>query len=261
MADILERIVASKREEIAAAKTRMPESVLREQAQYRADRRPFLENLKRPGVNIIAEIKRASPSKGLICPDLDPARNARAYEAGGAAALSVLTDGPFFKGCPKDLAAARGAASLPVLRKDFMIDPYQFHEAAAMGADAVLLIVRILSLEKIRDFLALSDGLGLAALVEVHDAREADTALAAGALLIGINNRDLSSFHTDLGRSADMAVCLGPEIIRVAESGIRGPEDVRRLRHAGFANFLVGESCVRAPDPAAFIRALREESS
>jgi indole-3-glycerol phosphate synthase len=258
--DILERIVQTKRAEVDAAARRVPEAGLRMQATGRRDIRPFIDALAQSpdGIpNIIAEIKRASPSKGVICADLDAAAQARAYAAGGAAALSVLTDGPYFKGSLEDLRAARAAVDLPVLRKDFTISAYQICEAAAAGADAVLLIVRILAPSQLRDYLALTRELGLSALVETHTPEEMQTALACGACLVGINNRNLKTFETSLETTLRMAAHLGPRQRAVAESGIRSRADIQRLQAAGIHNFLIGESLVRAPDPAALLQSLR----
>jgi len=258
--DILERIVQTKRAEVDAAARKVPETGLRMQATGRRDIRPFFDALAQSPAgspNIIAEIKRASPSKGVICADLDAAAQARAYAAGGAAALSVLTDGPYFKGSLEDLRAARAAVDLPVLRKDFTISAYQICEAAAAGADAVLLIVRILAPSQLRDYLALTRELGLSALVETHTPEEMQTALACGACLVGINNRNLKTFETSLETTLRMAAHLGPGQRAVAESGIRSRADIQRLQAAGIHNFLIGESLVRAPDPAALLRSLR----
>lgn len=258
-ADFLTRIIERKVAEVAAARPARPVADLDAEATRQPARRPFIEALSRPGptgVNIIAEIKRASPSKGVIRADLDPAAQAAAYQRGGAAAISVLTDGPGFSGSPDDLRAARAAVSLPVLRKDFIVSDYQLHETAAMGADAVLLIVRVLSPNQLADYLALSAELGLDALVEVHDEAELETAAAAGATLVGINNRNLSSFETSLETAATMAARLAPGQVPVAESGITGPADIDYLRGAGIFNFLIGESLVRSPDPEAFLRTL-----
>ncbi|GBC60529.1 indole-3-glycerol phosphate synthase [Desulfonema ishimotonii] len=258
--DILSRIVTRKQEEVAEARKRVPESEMRSRAEQKPrDPRGFLKRLSRPGVNIIAEIKRASPSKGSICPDLDPAAYARQYEAGGAACLSVLTDRDFFQGSFEDLQAARNAVSLPVIRKDFMISPYQFYEAAVQGADAVLLIVRILEPEQLRDYLQLAGALGMDALTEVHSEEELETATKAGAKLVGVNNRNLRSFETNVSHSANMASRFAPDQVAVAESGIKTREDVENLLNAGIHNFLIGESIVRAPDPAGFIRSLMGE--
>jgi indole-3-glycerol phosphate synthase len=257
--DFLSRILRKKQEEVDAARKRVPEAVLRERAEGRKDRRPFLERLASPGpwgVNVIAEIKRASPSKGPLSPNLDPAALARSYQRGGAAALSVLTDGPHFRGSLDDLKAARSAVELPVLRKDFMVSTYQIYEAGAWGADAVLLIVRALDDGFLRDALALCRDTGLDALVEVHAEDELDRAVEAGARLIGINNRDLKTFETNLETSLRLARRLGEGRIPVAESGIRDRSDVERLLKGGVRNFLVGETLVRASDPEACLRAL-----
>ncbi|QTA90406.1 indole-3-glycerol phosphate synthase TrpC [Desulfonema magnum] len=256
MTDFLSKIVEQKKQEIAAAQKRLPETQVREQAFIPRKRRGFLKNMERPGTNIIAEIKRASPSKGVICPDLNPARYASQYEQGGAAALSVLTDTPYFQGSFEDFKAAREAAGLPMIRKDFLISSYQIYESSVLEADAVLLIVRILSAEQLRDYLSLCAELELDALVEVHSEEDIEAASRAGAKLIGINNRNLSSFETNIETAINMVSLLEPGQIPVAESGIRGPEDVQKLRQAGIRNFLIGESLVRASDPRAFLKSL-----
>ena len=254
--NILNTIIEHKKSEVAAAKMWLPMERLRPMAQRDRKRRPFKQNLCRPGVNIIAEIKRASPSKGTIRADLDPARYAAAYEGGGAAALSVLTDQAFFRGSIKDLQTARGATVLPVLRKDFTIDPYQIYESAAMGADAVLLIVRILSKEQLSQYLALSRELGLDALVEINSEEDLEAAAEAGADLIGINNRNLQSFDTDIGTAARLARLLSPDQVPVAASGISSREDIEKTLETGIHNFLIGESLVRAEDPVQFLQTL-----
>lgn len=257
--DILSRIVARKHEEVAEAEKLIPENTLAEQAKARQDYRPFFKTLSKPGksgVNIIAEIKRASPSKGIICPDLDPAEFAMFYEKGGASCLSVLTDRDFFKGSIEDLKAARKSVSLPVLRKDFMISPYQFYESAAMGADAVLLIVRILEPVQLKDFMQLAAELNLDTLTEVHSKAELETAVKAGAKLVGINNRNLGTFETNIQKAADMASLFASDQVPVAESGIKTREDIKSLQKAGIFNFLIGESIVRSPDPEAFLKSL-----
>jgi indole-3-glycerol phosphate synthase len=208
-------------------------------------------------VAVIAEVKRASPSKGLLAGDLDPVRLASAYEDGGAAALSVLTDREFFRGSPDDLVAARAATRLPVLRKDFTVGPADVLDARCMGADAVLLIAAALSPQQIPELIELAAAVGLDALVEVHDEAEADRALAAGATLIGVNQRDLVTFEVDTDRAERVGRMLPSGVIRVAESGIRHGDDVRRLGDAGFDAVLVGEALVVSPDPAAVVRQLR----
>jgi indole-3-glycerol phosphate synthase len=216
-----------------------------------------LESPGPTGVNIIAEIKRASPSKGLIRPDLDPAQFASAYEKGGAAAISVLTDQPGFRGTFDDLVKVRQSVSLPVLRKDFLISSYQLYESLALGADAVLLIVRILAPAQFKDYLSLCGELGLAVLVEVHSAKEIEIATRAGAKLIGINNRNLSSFQTSIETAADLVPLLEDDQVAVAESGIHCREDVCTLIQAGIFNFLIGESLVRSENPEEFLAVLR----
>lgn len=260
MTDILEKIVHQKEAEVAEARKQLPEAALRRMAGAFRERRSFYDALLQAGpsgVNIIAEIKRASPSKGTICADLDPAAYARQYEAGGADALSVLTDAPFFQGSAADLKAARAAVRLPVLRKDFIISPYQIFESAVMGADAILLIVRILSPARLREYLALAADVGLDVLVEIHSALELETAAEVDAKLIGINNRNLESFDTDIGRASRMASLFKAPRVPVAESGIGNREDIEALKAAGIFNFLIGESIVRSPDPVQFIQSLK----
>lgn len=209
------------------------------------------------GVAVIAEVKRASPSKGNLAPDLDAARVAADYEAGGAAALSVLTDREFFQGSVDDLRTARAATALPVLRKDFTVGPADVLDARCMGADAVLLIAAALSPEELDELMALANSIGLQALVEVHDEQEAARAVTGGASLIGVNQRDLYTFDVDTDRAVRVARMLPDEVVRVAESGIRDGDDVRRLGQAGFDAVLVGEALVSSPDPAAAVRSLR----
>ncbi len=257
--EFLAGIVRHKQEEIAAAKMRVSENELRLQASAVAKRRPFLHRLSKPGpggVNIIAEIKRASPSKGVIRQDLDAGIQARHYEAGGAAAVSVLTDTRFFHGGRQDLVQAREAVRLPVLRKDFLISSYQIYEAIAMGADAVLLIVRILSEQQLNDLLALCAENRIDALVEVHSEPEFESAARAGARLIGVNNRNLDTFTTDIETSIRLAKLFDKQHVGVAESGIAGRDEIERIRQAGIHNFLIGESLVRADDTQAFLRSL-----
>jgi len=257
--DILERIVEAKRAEVAAARREAPLSRLRKVAETRREIRPFFEALKAPGpsgVNIIAEVKRASPSRGVIRGDLDPARLAAAYAAGGAAAVSVLTERSFFLGSPEDLQLASAACPLPVLRKDFIFCDYQVYESAAMGADAVLLIVRILSENQLADLIELTSHLGLAALVEVYSEGDLRSADRAGARLIGINNRNLQSFDIDLGRTLRLLPRLRPGQVAVAASGIKTRDDIRRYLAQGVFNFLIGERLVLSERPQAFLKML-----
>ena len=210
---------------------------------------------RRP-VAVIAEIKRRSPSKGALAPDLDAAALAAAYQAGGATCCSVLTDVEFFGGSPEDLAVARAATAMPVLRKDFTVSALDVCDARIMGADAVLLIVAALSPTELSELLAVARAVGIDTLVEVHDEAEAEEALGAGAKLVGVNQRDLATFQVDGARARRVAKALPAHVVTVAESGIRGPDDVCRLADAGFSAVLVGESLVTAPNPAAAVAAL-----
>lgn len=256
MPDFLTKIVEHKKEEIAAARKHIPESSLRKKAVMAQKRRLFVKKLEKPGqsgINIIAEIKRASPSKGEICPDLNPAAYARQYEDGGAAALSVLTDQAFFKGSINDLKRAREAVTIPVLRKDFLISSYQIYESSVIGADAVLLIARILSREQMQGYLSLCDEIMMDALVEINSEKDLEAATLAGARLIGINNRDLSTFKTDINTTINMALLLEEDQVAVAASGIKTRKDIEQIQNAGIWNFLIGESLVRSSNPKAFL--------
>ena len=259
VATYLDRIVAAHRQR-ARSDTRRLDDLIGE-AQSRPPARGFATALRSVrGLGVIAEVKRRSPSKGDLDALLDPAALAHAYESGGATCLSVLTDREFFGGSPDDLRDARQASALPVLRKDFTVAAADVCDARLMGADAVLLIVAALDDAELRDFHALAGELGLDALVEVHDEGELDRALAAGVHLVGVNQRDLVTFDVDSGRAARVGRALserGGDAVRVAESGIRGPEDAAALAAAGFDAVLVGESLVTSGDPAAAVRALR----
>ncbi len=257
--NILQQIVEHKKRQIAEAKIRLPENKLCAQILSHREKRPFFKGLEMPQaaeINVIAEIKRASPSKGIIRSDLDVAKYTLDYELGGASAMSVLTDSHYFKGSVQDLKKARKNTSLPVLRKDFIISSYQIYESLAMEADAVLLIVRILSSRQLKDYINLCAKIGMDVLVETHSKEEIEVATMAGAKLIGINNRNLSSFKTDVETAARLASLLTPDQIAVAESGIKSREDIEKLMDAGIRNFLIGESLVRAPDAKAFLRTL-----
>lgn len=253
--DRLKVIVEAKEREVRGLARAVEE--LRAAAESAAPPRPFEQALRRQDeVRLLAEVKRRSPSVGDIRPDADPVEIARAYASGGAAALSVLTDREFFGGSLEDLRRVRAAVDLPLLRKDFVIDPLQIWEARSAGADAILLIVRILDDARLADLHAVARAMRMDVLVEVHDQNELDRALAVGASLIGINNRDLSSFRTDLSLSLDLAPGVGRSITLVAESGIRTVEDVLMLGSAGVDAVLVGESLMRQADPGAAAAAL-----
>jgi indole-3-glycerol phosphate synthase len=258
-ANFLSKILDRKAAEVELARQQLAESELRVLAEAVRERRPFQGTLAAPGpcgVNIIAEIKRASPSRGPIRPDLSLDDYAGAYTRGGAAAISILTEQHYFAGDPRDIGRVRALTRLPLLRKDFVISTYQLYEAVVLGADAVLLIVRAISAELLRECLELCRELRLDALVEVHDERELERATAAGARLIGINNRDLTTFQTDLETSVRLSRQLDDGQVAVAESGIKDRTDVERLFAAGIWNFLIGESLVRAADPERFLREL-----
>ena len=250
----LEKILSAKRAEIDAARALKPQSELERLAAKREDFRGFAESLARPGVRVIAEIKRASPSLGDIRPDLHPGDLALAYQNGGAAAISVLTEPAFFKGSAKDLKRARDFVELPILRKDFILSPYQVYETAAMGADAMLIIVRILDDETLQSLLALAHGIGLETLVEIHDEADAQRIVPLAPPLVGINNRDLAHFHTDTDRAARIAALLPRGSSVVAASGIHEEADIQRALAAGLRRFLVGETLVRHNDPTALLR-------
>ncbi len=260
MADVLERILAVKTAEIARAKAGRDLSSMRRDAEAAPPPRDFVGALRTRvaagGAAVIAEIKKASPSRGVLRDPFDPAAIAASYAAHGAACLSVLTDEQFFQGALADLRLARERSGLPCLRKDFIVDEYQIYEARAAGADCILLIVSALADAQLRAFEALARDLGMAVLIEVHDSQELDRALATTATpLIGINNRNLRTFETSLDTTLDLAPRVPAERLAIAESGIRARDDVLRLRRHAVHAFLVGEAFMRAPHPG---RALEE---
>ncbi|MGQ9779971.1 MAG: indole-3-glycerol phosphate synthase TrpC [Bacillota bacterium] len=252
----LSSVLTAKRAEIRERRAKFPEPMLLERIPR--ERRSFSPALAGEGLAVIAEVKRASPSRGPIAPDLDLARLLPRYEEGGAAAVSVLTEKEFFQGSLEDLAAARRLTRLPLLRKDFIIDPYQIVEAAAAGADAVLLIVACLSPAQLQELQAAAGELGLEALVEIHDEAELETAVEAGARIIGINSRDLRTLAVEPERPLRLLPLLPAGVIKVAESGITRPEEAAALAAAGADAILVGEALVRSGDPAALIAAFRK---
>jgi len=260
MSDILNKILAVKREEVAAARALVSDSAVRERAGAEAPARGFVAAIRakiaagQPAV--ISEIKKASPSKGVIRADFRPADIAASYEKAGAACLSVLTDKQFSQGAPEYLQAARAACSLPALRKDFLVDPYQVFEARAMGADAILLIVSALSLAEMQEMESIAESLGLGVLVEVHDGAELDLALQLRTPLLGINNRNLRTFEVSLQNTLDLLPRIPADRIVVTESGILKPADVALMRDNKVNAFLVGEAFMRADDPGAGLASL-----
>ena len=258
MPNILDEIVSAKREELALVKEAMPLPAQQDRIAGRPPALSLADALRGGNVRLIAEVKKASPSRGLLCPDFDPVQLARTYAENGASAISVLTD-PRFKGEPEHLSAIKesGASGpMPVLRKDFIFDPYQVYEARAMGADTYLLIVAILSPTQLAELMALGRELGMDALVEIHDEAELRTALDNGAEIVGINNRDLRTFNTDLATTEGLAPLIPGDKVIVSESGIFTPEHLQRLGRLGVNAVLVGEALVTAPDTAAKVREL-----
>jgi indole-3-glycerol phosphate synthase len=257
--DILARIVAHERSSLAERRTRCPVEVLRRRVGWDLPRRSLRAALAAHLPAVIAECKRRSPSRGVLRESYDPVAIARSYERAGAAAISVLTNDEFFGGSLDDLAAVRDGVSVPVLRKDFIVDGYQLAEARAAGADAVLLIAAVLDPGELRALVGRARELGLETLIEAHDARELAAAVAAGGDVLGVNNRDLKSFTTDLATTERLAPLAPPDAVLVAESGIRHAGDLARLGRAGIRAFLVGEAFMAAPDPGEALRALLAE--
>lgn len=254
---ILDRIVADKRTELAAARRRVPEARVRALATAGSGVRPFAKALRRDSIALIAEVKKASPSRGVLRDDFDAVALARAYANANAAAISVLTDKRHFQGSLSHLESVRALPGAPpLLRKDFLFDPYQVYEARARGADAVLLIAAILEPDLLADLIRLAADLGMDALVEVHEQGELERALRAGATFVGVNNRDLRTFDVDLATTERLRPSIPPSVTLVAESGISTRADVERLQALGVHAVLIGEALVTAPDPAAKIREL-----
>ena len=260
MSDILDKIVAVKRDEISLARRKRDLASLRRDAESLGGQRDFIKSLRgrlaAGGAGVIAEIKKASPSKGVLRERFEPAGIAESYAEHGAACLSVLTDAQFFQGSAAYLEQARAACALPVLRKDFMVDAYQLFEARAMGADCILLIAACLDDALMVDLEAQAHALGMAVLVEVHDAAELDRALRLKTPLVGINNRNLRTFEVTLQTTLDLLTRVPNERLLVTESGILGPADVQRMRDANVHAFLVGEAFMRAPDPGVALATL-----
>jgi indole-3-glycerol phosphate synthase len=259
---ILGEVVAKTRETVALRKRQMPLEQVIASSRTPGPRRPFGESLLRPGrVNVIAEFKRRSPSRGSMRDDAEVVGVAQGYEVGGAVALSVLTEEHFFAGSIDDLQQARSATLLPTLRKDFIVDPYQIYETAMAGADALLLIAAVLSSSEIATFSLIAEEAGLDVLVETHDRSELAKTLEAGARIVGVNSRDLKTMEVRLETALELVGAIPDGCTAVAESGIRGPDDLRRLRDAGFDAFLIGEHLMTSPDPRAQLASLIELSS
>lgn len=257
---VLQKICDDKRTHVAACKAAAPQSVLEEQIKTASPVRGFINALRAKesaGIPaLIAEIKKASPSVGVIREDFNPAELAQAYKAGGAACLSILTDEPYFQGKTEYLLAGRAACDLPVLRKDFIVDTYQVYETRAMGADCMLIIMAALDDALVKDLYGLATELKLDVLFEVHDREELDRALKLDPKMVGVNSRNLKTLKVDLNTALDIAAAMPAEILRVAESGIHGHDDLKRLQAAGFPAFLVGESLMRQPDVTTATRTL-----
>jgi indole-3-glycerol phosphate synthase len=264
MSDILNKILAIKADEVAAAKKIRDFASLRREVEGNAEARQGLRgfeaslraNIAAGRAGVIAEVKKASPSKGILRPDFQPAQIASTYEAHGAACLSVLTDAEFFQGTPEYLRQARAACSIPVLRKDFMVDPYQVYEARSWGADCILLIVAALERGLMAELEACAHDLGMGVLVEVHDEAELNAALRLKTAMLGVNNRNLRTFDTSLQTTIDLLPRIPSDKLVVTESGIRTQDDGRRMRDADVHAFLVGEAFMRAPDPGAELQRL-----
>lgn len=253
---ILDEICAHKRIEVDAAKAARPLSALEERIEEARPARDFRLALRKPGISLIAEVKRSSPTRGMMMSGRDPVELAGLYEQAGARAISVLTDSKYFNGSLDDFVAVRRGVAAPCLRKEFIIDAYQIYEARAVDADAILLIVRILSDKQLKDYLELAESLGMAALVETHDEMEIERALKAGAHIIGINNRDLTTFEVDLNTTLRLKKYVSGGHVLVSESGIQTREHVKKLEDGGVDAILVGEALVTSPDIHAKIREL-----
>ncbi|RMG68224.1 MAG: indole-3-glycerol phosphate synthase TrpC [Calditrichaeota bacterium] len=255
--EFLARIVAAKKAEVARRKQAVPLAALKDRLAQAPPVRSLRQRLQQPGFHFLCEVKKASPSRGVIQPDFDPLARALAYQQGGADGISVLTDGPFFQGSLAHLQQVRRAVDLPVLRKDFIIDPYQLYESRAAGADVVLLIARILSPGQLQELADLTARLGMEALVEVHQEEELAALPEGPHLMVGVNNRNLRTFTVSLETSLRLAPLLPAGLPAISESGIREPEQCRRLYRAGFCGALIGEWLMRSPDPAAALQRLK----
>ena len=253
----LDEITAKRRLQLEREKSGLPPEAAKRAAEAAPPARGFAAALKRGHPAVIAEIKKASPSKGLIHPDFHPAEIARAYRRAGADAVSVLTEEAYFQGSRETLRQVRAAVDLPVLRKDFLFDPYQIYEARALGADAVLLVAALLPAEKLRGLRELAESLGMDCLMEAHNRKELEAVLTAGATLVGVNNRDLSTFEVDRNTTRELAKFVPRGCVLVSESGVSRPADIAGAKRAGARAVLVGEALMRSADPAAALRELR----
>jgi indole-3-glycerol phosphate synthase len=256
---ILEEIVAKRKEQLQREMSFHPLDEIKREIKRVTPPLNFKKTLQKERIAIIAEVKKASPSKGLICPNFHPAQIARQYEAAGADAISVLTEEAFFQGSSDVLRKVRESVSLPVLRKDFIIDSYQIFESRAMGADAILLIASLLEAEKLAEYKKIADSLGLACLMEAHNETELERVLEAGAEIVGINNRNLSNFHVDLGTTARLAQLVPEQCVLVSESGFQKRADVLLAEQAGADAVLIGETLMRSSNPSAKLREMRGE--
>jgi indole-3-glycerol phosphate synthase len=254
---ILDEIAAKRKEQLRREMDAVPLDAVKRAAEHAAPPREFGRALRKSGLSVIAEVKKASPSRGLLCPDFHPAQIAMRYEAAGADAVSVLTEEAYFQGSSAALREVHDVVQLPVLRKDFVLDSYQIYEARAIGADAVLLIAALLGPEKLREFKKIADSLGLACLMEAHDECEVEAVLSAGAEFVGVNNRDLRTFRVDLNTTERLAALVPKECVLVSESGFRTRADLVRAERAGAGAVLIGETLMRSGDPAAVLRELR----
>lgn len=254
---ILDDIAAKRKEQLRREMDAVPFQAVKQAAEKAAPPLDFKKALKKGRLSVIAEVKKASPSKGLICPDFHPARIAQSYEAAGADAVSVLTEEAYFQGAAAVLCEVRTAVKIPVLRKDFIISPYQIYEARAIGADAILLIAALLDTETMKEYKKIADSLGLACLMEVHNEEELEKVLDASAEIVGINNRDLKTFRVNLGTTARLARLIPPECVLVSESGFQSRGDVEKAEQAGADAVLVGEALMRSGNVPATLRELR----
>ena len=259
--DILDTIVSYKKKEIEKLKSRVSVSLNNQYPEYNNRKNNFTVSMKKPGISIIAEIKRKSPSAGNFKKNFDPVKIAIEYEKNGADGISVLTDKKFFGGEAKHLSSLKDNIKLPVLRKDFIIDPYQLHESKILGADCILLIARILEEKRLKEFISITRNLGMSSLVEVHSQSEIEKSLRCGAEIIGINNRDLSTFKVDIEKSLGLAELIPDHIIKISESGIHTVGQVKELYESGFDGVLIGEIFMRSEKPGKLIQQWKQEIS